>query len=80
MQQLLTMPAQLGAILRGRRKALRIPQRELAEKLGVSQNRLSALETNPERMTLDRLMTAATLLGLELVVRDRTAKPTTPEW
>jgi HTH-type transcriptional regulator/antitoxin HipB len=80
MRQLVTTPAQLGEILRARRKARRIPQRELADKLGVSQNRLSALETNPGSMTLDRLMAAANLLGLELVVRDRTAKPTTPEW
>ena len=80
MQQLVTTPAQLGEILRGRRKARGIPQRELAQKLGVSQNRLSALESNPERMTLDRLIAAANLLGLEIVVRDRTAKHTTPEW
>ena len=80
MQQLVTTPAQLGEILRGRRKARGIPQRELAEKLGVSQNRLSALETSPEKLTLDRLITAVNLLGLELVVRDRTSKPTSPEW
>jgi HTH-type transcriptional regulator/antitoxin HipB len=80
MQQLVTTPAQVGEILRGRRKARRIPQRELARKLGVSQNRLSALESSPERMTLDRLIAAANLLGLEIIVRDRTATPTTPEW
>lgn len=70
--QLLTNPTQVGEILRRRRKARRIPQRELATKLGISQSRLSTLESDPTALTLDRLLVLAKLLGLELVLQ---AKP-----
>jgi HTH-type transcriptional regulator/antitoxin HipB len=80
MQQLIITPDQVGEILRGRRKARRIPQRELARKLGVSQNRLSALESHPGRLTLERMIAAANLLGLEIVIRDRPSTASKPEW
>lgn len=63
-------PAQVGEILRGRRKARRISQQELAAKLSVSQSRLSTLETDPAGWTLDRLLAVTKLLGLELVLQD----------
>ena len=73
MSQLITAPSQVGEILRARRKKLRISQSELAEKLGVSQSRLSTLEGDPAGMTLDRLLNLAKLLGLELVLKDKAA-------
>lgn len=81
MQQLITTAGQLGEILRRRRKARGVSQRELASKLGVGQARLSALEGNPERLTLGRLIALVNLLGLELVVQDKSdaAIPKT-EW
>jgi HTH-type transcriptional regulator / antitoxin HipB len=81
MRQLLTNPNQLGEILRGRRKARRIPQQALAAKLGISQSRLSTLEADTAPLTLDRLLLLTKLLGLELVLQDRPDKPATkPEW
>jgi HTH-type transcriptional regulator/antitoxin HipB len=81
MRQTITTPNQIGEILRGRRKARRVPQQELAEKLGISQGRLSILEGNPARLTLDRLLLLATLLGLELVIQDKAETPSTKgEW
>jgi HTH-type transcriptional regulator/antitoxin HipB len=71
MEQLITTPSQVGEIVRRRRKARRKPQREVAAKLGVSQGRLSTLEADPAKLTLDRLLALANLLGLELVLRDR---------
>ncbi len=79
MRQLITTPNQVGEILRGRRKARRIPQKELAAKLSVSQSRLSTLESNPAGLTLERLLLAAKLLGLELVIQDKSAARKT-EW
>ncbi len=70
MRQLITTPAQVGEILRGRRKARRIPQQELATKLGIGQSRLSTLEGDPAALTLERLLVLAKLLGLELVLQD----------
>jgi HTH-type transcriptional regulator/antitoxin HipB len=70
-QKLITTTGQVGEIIRGRRKARRIPQQELADKLQVSQSRLSTLESNPGALTLDRLLVLANLLDLEVVLRDK---------
>ena len=75
MRPLVTTPAQLGEILRGRRKARGIPQAELARKLGISQSRLSTLEAQPAGLTLERLLRLTKLLGLELVVQDASDAP-----
>ena len=81
MRQLITNPNQLGEILRGRRKARRIPQQALAAKLGISQSRLSTLEADTAPLTLDRLLLVAKLLGLELVLQDKPEKTVTKaEW
>lgn len=82
MRQLLTTPAQLGEVLRGRRKARRISQDELATKLGISQSRLSTLESDPAGLTLDRLLAVAGVLGLELVIQEKgaTSARRKPEW
>jgi HTH-type transcriptional regulator / antitoxin HipB len=71
--------SQVGEILRGRRKARRVPQQQLATKLGISQSRLSTLGTAAEGMTLDRLLALANLLGLELLLQDRSEAPPS-EW
>jgi HTH-type transcriptional regulator/antitoxin HipB len=71
MRQLVTNPNQLGEILRGRRKARKIPQQALAAKLGISQSRLSTLEADTAPLTLDRLLLVTKLLGLELVLQDK---------
>jgi HTH-type transcriptional regulator/antitoxin HipB len=81
MRQLITTPAQVGEILRGRRKARGLPQQHLAARLGVSQSRLSALEADPAGLTLERLLALANQLGLELVLQDRSDTPDLkPEW
>jgi len=54
-----------------RRKALRLSQADVATRLGISQSRYSELEAAPERITLDRLITLTALLGLEIVVQDK---------
>lgn len=81
MRQLVTNPGQVGGILRGRRKARKLSQEELASKLGISQARLSTLETSPAGLTLDRFLVLAKLLGLELVLQDASVAPRTKsEW
>jgi HTH-type transcriptional regulator/antitoxin HipB len=75
MRLIITNPGQVAEILRGRRKARRIPQRELAAKLGISQSRLSALEAGTTALTVDRLVTLANVLGLQLVLQDKADKP-----
>jgi HTH-type transcriptional regulator / antitoxin HipB len=80
MRQTLTTPAQVGEILRSRRKSRRAAQAMLAEKLGISQSRLSILEANPAGLTLDRLLALAKLLGLEVVLQDATERRPKAEW
>jgi HTH-type transcriptional regulator/antitoxin HipB len=80
--QLVTTPAQLGEVLRGRRKARGLSQAELAARLNISQSRLSTLESDPAGLTLDRLLALAGVLGLEIVVQDRAPSRgrRKPEW
>ncbi len=81
MRQLITAANQAGEILRARRKARGISQQALAAKLGTSQSRLSSLEEDPARLTLDRLLALANLLDLELVLQDKSNARNPPvEW
>ena len=71
MKQTLTHPRQFGHILRARRKALRLTQRDLATKLAITQNRLSRIEADPSAIPLGRLLDISNILGLDLTVQDR---------
>jgi HTH-type transcriptional regulator/antitoxin HipB len=64
---------QIGATLASRRKHLKLTQTEVAEKLSLSQNRLSELEANPGTMTVEQLLALANALGLELRLGERPA-------
>jgi HTH-type transcriptional regulator/antitoxin HipB len=74
MRLIITNPGQVAEILRGRRKARRVPQQQLAAKLGISQSRLSALEAGTSALTVDRLIMLANLLGLQLILQDKPDK------
>ena len=73
-------PQQAAELLVGRRKALRLSQAEVAARRGISQNRLSELETRPERLTFDRLLALAGVLGLELALGERKPVEAEGEW
>jgi HTH-type transcriptional regulator/antitoxin HipB len=75
MRLIITNPGQMAEILRARRKARGVSQQELATKLGISQSRLSALEAGTSALTLERLITLANVLGLQLVLQDKLEKP-----
>lgn len=67
----ITHPNQVGATLLTRRKALKLSQTDVAEKLGLSQNRLSELENRPETMTVEQLLAWLNVLGLDLGIGER---------
>lgn len=75
MRQLIHTPTQVGEIIRGRRKARRISQQDLASKAATSQSRLSIFEGDPSSLPLERLLLLLKILGLELVIQDRTEDP-----
>lgn len=70
---------QAGQIFSARRKAMGLSQAAAAN-LGISQNRLSELEADPARLTLDRLLSLASQLGFEVVLQERTPSTDTGEW
>lgn len=57
-----------------------LSQAAAAANLGISQNRLSELEADPARLTLDRLLSLASQLGFEVVLQEKTPPTDTGEW
>jgi HTH-type transcriptional regulator/antitoxin HipB len=80
-EQVIRVPAQLGMLLRAVRRQRGMSQQELALKAsGTSQNRLSQLELQPGRLTVERLLLILSALDLELVVRPRANSIERAEW
>ena len=79
-EQRVTTPGQVADILRQRRRSRGLSQTDIAFKLGLSQARVSAIESMPASLTLDRLIALANLLGLEVVLRDRSPKRSAAGW
>jgi len=75
MNQLLSLPNQVGLVLRAARKSAKLNQKQLAAKLGLSQSRVSELETDPASMRVDQLLAVIAVLGLELQVQPRGGSP-----
>lgn len=74
---------QLASVMRSLRKQRGITQAELARRLGVSRQAITALEQRPETATFDRLMKVWAALGLEVSLRARgeeDARSSTLEW
>lgn len=67
-------PGQLKTALRVLRRNQRLNQSELGRKVGLSQERISAIENHPERVTTDQLLTLLMALGVELVIKPRSAQ------
>ncbi|HEY6727566.1 MAG TPA: helix-turn-helix transcriptional regulator [Polyangiaceae bacterium] len=79
-EQRVTTPGQVADILRQRRRSRGLSQTDVAFKLGLSQARVSAIESKPASLTLERLIALASVLDLEVVLRDRSTKRSTAGW
>jgi HTH-type transcriptional regulator / antitoxin HipB len=77
MEYRIQTPAQLKAALQSLRRTQKLSQAEFGRKVGLSQERISAIENHSERITTDQLFTLLMALGTELVIRPRAfgAKP-----
>ena len=75
MQRFLMTPTQTGQMLVSRRKALKLSQEAVANRLGISQPRYSELEIHPDRITLDRLLILASVLKLDLALCEKDSEP-----
>jgi HTH-type transcriptional regulator/antitoxin HipB len=64
-------PQQLPMLLQSFRKSAGLTQAEVAARLGVTQQTLSALERNAETVSTGRLMKLLAILEVELVLQKR---------
>lgn len=71
MRQVLVLPEQMGALLRGARKRSGLSQQAMAGRLGISQSRMSHIELNPGTMSLEQLLSILAILDLEMVIGSR---------
>lgn len=61
---------QLRQLLRSLRKARGWTQADLAQRLGVVQSRVAAIERDPGAVSVEQLLHTLALLGAQMVVRD----------
>ncbi len=76
-QPLLTAQ-QLGQLLRDARKQRGLTQAEVGARLGLSQNRVSHLESHADELSLRQLLTWCAVVGLELSLAPRQAAVPAP--
>ena len=70
MQQYVVQAAQqLPALLKAFRKASGLTQGEAAARLGVTQQTISALERNAQKVSAERLLHLLGILGVEMVLQ-----------
>jgi HTH-type transcriptional regulator / antitoxin HipB len=65
-------PEQLRVALRQLRRSRGLNQSQLGGLIGLSQERISAIESHPEKITTDQLFTILMAMGMELVITPRT--------
>lgn len=66
-------PEQLGQVLKGLRKDRGMTQAAVAARMGTLQGKVSALEAQPGKTSVERLFRMLSVLGIELVLRERVA-------
>ena len=73
-------PQQLAPLLRALRKQRGLTQAELARRLDITRQAVTALELRPETATFERLMKVWAVLGLEVSLRARAVTADALEW
>ena len=88
MKQVLSVVSQAGPLLQSARKAAGLSQSALAQRIGISQSRMSAMELDPGSISLEQLLALVAALDLEVLVQTRphpadapgAAARSRPEW
>jgi HTH-type transcriptional regulator / antitoxin HipB len=70
-------PEQLRVALRRIRRTLGLNQSEFGRRIGLSQERISAIESHPEKITTDQLLTVLMAMDMELVIKPRASESRT---
>lgn len=71
MKQILSLSRQLGPLLQSARKRAGLSQTALAQRLGISQSRISAMELDPGSISVDQLLALLAALDHEVLVQPR---------
>jgi HTH-type transcriptional regulator/antitoxin HipB len=71
METIARTPQQLGQALRSRRAKLKLSQTDVGRRVGIKQDTVSTLEIHTPSSTVESLYKALSVLGLELVVREK---------
>lgn len=71
MLHLIATPDQIAQLLAASRRQAGLTQAEAAARIGVSQSRISALETDAGALTVAQLLALSGIYGLQLQVRDK---------
>lgn len=69
--QLIITTPQLGQLLLSTRKRRKLTQTAVAQRLGLSQNRISHLEQHPDEISVKQLLSWCSAIGLELRLGER---------
>jgi HTH-type transcriptional regulator/antitoxin HipB len=79
---LLLTASQLGQLLVSTRKRLQLTQTAVANRIGLSQNRISHLEKHPDEISVKQLLSWCSALELDLRLgeRDTSASSSAAEW
>jgi HTH-type transcriptional regulator/antitoxin HipB len=72
-------PEQLRVALRQLRHAQGLNQSQFGRRVGLSQERISAIESHPEKITTDQLLTILMAMGMELVIKPRRSQSPSSE-
>lgn len=84
MLHLIATPDQMAQLLAASRRQAGLTQAEAAARIGVSQSRISALETDAEALTLTQMLALCGIYGLQLQLRDKSQPVSEPapivEW
>ena len=75
----LAFPAQLSQHLRSLRKAQGLTQAQLASRMGVLQSRISALDKDATKLTVEQLFRVLSALNVGVVLRTAALDEPPPE-
>lgn len=73
-------PRQLGAVLKGFRRDRNLTQAEIGARVGLAQNTVSEIESNPTRSSVERVFKLLAALDVDLVLRPREHSREQAEW
>lgn len=71
MKQILSLSKQLGPFLQSARKSAGLSQTALAQRLGISQSRISAMELDPGSISVERLLALLAALNHEVLLQPK---------